>query len=410
MLVLITGGAGFIGGHAAAAFAAGGWDVRTLDVAAGGATGVDAVPGDVRDPATLDRCLDGVDVVCHQAAKVGLGVSLADMPDYTDVNCTGTAALLAAMAGRGVGRLVLASSMVIYGEGGYACPAHGPVRAPARTPADLAAGRFEPRCACGADLHPLTVTEDATPDPRNAYAASKLAQEHLAAVWARETGGTAVALRYHNVYGPGMPRDTPYAGVAAIFRSALLRGEPPRVFEDGAQRRDFVHVRDVAAACVSAARATAAGAPEAATGDAGHAERPASARGREAGLATIGYPEGWGAAPPSGGGADDARPPDGVAPGERRPGPRSAAAGELRAYNVGSGTPRTVGDLAAALAAAHGGPQPVVTGEYRLGDVRHITADSTRIRDELAFHPRVPFADGVAEFAAEPTEPVATTP
>jgi len=326
MRVLITGGAGFIGAQAARAYAEAGWDVRTLDLADA------SVCGDVRDAGAVRRGLDGVDVVCHQAAKVGLGVSLGDMPEYTDVNVTGTATLLAAMAERGVRRLVLASSMVVYGEGRYACPACGPVHAPPRSQTDLADGRFEPRCGCGADLRPELVGEDAAPDPRNAYAVSKLAQEHLAAVWARETGGSAVSLRYHNVYGPGMPRDTPYAGVAAIFNAALLRGEAPRVFEDGGQRRDFVHVRDVARACVLAA----------------------SVHG-------------------------------------------------VRAYNVGSGEPRTVGELADALAVAHGGPEPVVTGEYRLGDVRHITADSARIRDELGFRPEVPFEAGVKEFAGRHT-------
>ncbi|MFD2030084.1 NAD-dependent epimerase/dehydratase family protein [Ancylobacter dichloromethanicus] len=173
--------------------------------------------------------------------------------------------------------------------------------------------------------------EETSFDPRNAYATSKAAQELYAANWARATGGSAAMMRYHNVYGPGMPRDTPYAGVASIFTSALRRGEAPRVFEDGRQRRDFVHVRDVAAATVRAC------------------ER---------------HTEG------------------------------------VRAYNVGSGTPRTVGDMAQALAQALDGPPPVVTGQYRLGDVRHITADSSRLRRELGWTPTVDFADGMAELAA----------
>ena len=157
-------------------------------------------------------------------------------------------------------RLVLAGSMVVYGEGRYDCERHGVVRPGPRAVADLDAGRFEPRCprvrrradarAWSARTRPL--------DPRNVYATTKLAQEHLAAAWARATGGAAVSLRYHNVYGPGMPRDTPYAGVASFFRSALARGEAPRVFEDGGQRRDFVHVRDVAAANVAALEAASA--------------------------------------------------------------------------------------------------------------------------------------------------------
>jgi dTDP-L-rhamnose 4-epimerase len=201
---------------------------------------------------------------------------------------------------------------------------------------DLDAGRFEPVCPrCGRDLDPGLVGEDAPPDPRNVYAATKLAQEHLAAAWARSTAGSAVSLRYHNVYGPRMPRDTPYAGVASFFRSALARGESPRVFEDGRQRRDFVHVRDVAAANVAAL---------------------------------------------------EAEPPRGA----------------LTVYNTGSGEPHTVGAMARALAAAYGGPEPVVTGEYRLGDVRHITADSSRLRAELGWKPQVGFEEGMREFAGSP--------
>jgi dTDP-L-rhamnose 4-epimerase len=237
------------------------------------------------------------------------------------------------MAEAGVPRLVLAGSMVVYGEGRYECPAHGVVRPGPRAEADLAAGRFDPTCPrCGAELAPGLVTEDAPTDPRNVYAATKLAQEHLSAAWARAANGTAVSLRYHNVYGPRMPRNTPYAGVASFFRSALERGEPPRVFEDGRQRRDFVHVRDVAAANVTALEA------------------------------------------------------------EPRP-------GTLTAYNTGSGDPHTVADLAHALAAALGGPEPVITGEYRLGDVRHITADSSRLRAELGWKPEVTFEEGMREFA-----------
>src|SRR5262249_28072195 len=152
------------------------------------------------------------------------------------------------------GRIALASSMVVYGEGRYRCATHGVVRAAPRTRAALERGDFEPHCpVCTAALHAETVDEDALLDPRNVYAATKLHQEHLCAPFAREHDGTTVtALRYHNVYGPRMPRDTPYAGVASIFRSAYERGVAPQVFEDGGQRRDFVHVADVARANVAA--------------------------------------------------------------------------------------------------------------------------------------------------------------
>jgi dTDP-L-rhamnose 4-epimerase len=344
-VLLVTGGAGFIGGAVVAAAIARGTTVRVLDSLradvhapdAVPAPGVDTIVGDVTDPSAVAAALDGVDVVCHQAAKVGLGVDFADAPDYVRTNDLGTAVLLAAMTAAGVDRLVLASSMVVYGEGAYASSS-GPVVVPPRRVEDLEAGRFDPiDPATGQPLEPRLVSEDAPIDPRNVYAATKAQQEALAAVWARETGGRVAALRYHNVYGPGMPRDTPYAGVAALFRSQLERGEAPTVLEDGRQRRDFVHVDDVAAA----------------------------------NLAAIG----WTGTQPR---------------------------GAVRAFNVGSGVVHTIGDLASALAAARGGPDPVVTGGYRLGDVRHITASSERLRTELDVPPAVPFDVGILAFASAP--------
>ncbi len=260
MRVLVTGGAGFIGSHVADQLAAAGHEPVVLDALIPQAHSGGAPPwvgefvhADVRDPDALRAALRGVDAVCHQAAMVGHGVDAADAPAYAAHNDLGTAVLLAAMYQAGVTRLVLAGSMVVYGEGRYTCPEHGVVRPGPRAAADVAAGRFEPPCPrCGRDLGPGLVPEDAPLDPRSTYAATKLAQEHLAGAWARQTGGAVWSLRYHNVYGPRMPRDTPYSGVASVFRSALERGEPPRVMEDGRQRRDFVHVSDVAAANVLA--------------------------------------------------------------------------------------------------------------------------------------------------------------
>lgn len=329
MRVLLTGGAGFIGRHVHDQLLAEGHEVTVLDSFRPDVHAHRPEPrpglivGDVRDP----RTFEGIDTVIHLAAKVGLGVHLDDIDDYVSSNSLGTAVLLKSLGT--VRNLVYASSMVVYGEGRYDCDEHGPVAPGPRRTEDLDAGRFEPPCPlCGAPLRPGLVTEDAVPDPRNAYAASKLNGEHLAATWARETGGRVTALRFHNVYGPGMPRNTPYAGVAAIFRSMLERGETPRVFEDGGQRRDFVHVRDVAAAVTLSAAALP--------------QQPA-----------------------------------------------------FRAYNVGTGTVTTIGEVAAELARAYGGPAPIVTGEYRLGDVRHITASSNRLKDELGWKPAYDLQTGL---------------
>jgi dTDP-L-rhamnose 4-epimerase len=252
--VLLTGSAGFIGTAVGTALEDAGHEVVRVDLMLPQAHGATRPPPgthqvDVRDAASWTHLLHGVDVVCHQAAVVGAGVRVGDLPDYAGHNDLGTAALLSAMHEAGVARVVLASSMVVYGEGRYTCPVHGDQVPPPRRREALEAGDVENHCPiCGGALDWALVDETARLDPRSSYAASKVAQEHYTSAWARQADATAIALRYHNVYGPGMPRDTPYSGVAAMFRSSLERGERPQVFEDGGQVRDFVHVSDVARA------------------------------------------------------------------------------------------------------------------------------------------------------------------
>ncbi len=353
MKVLLTGSAGFIGGAVAEQLAARGDEVVGVDWMLEKAHGPDqrAPAGthhlDVRGAAT-DRggasevwagLLRGVDVVCHQSALVGAGVTVADLPAYAAHNDLGTAALLAAMADTGVTRLVQASSMVVYGEGRYTCPEHGDQPPGTRSVEALEAGDVDNHCpVCGAVLGWATVDEDARLDPRSAYAASKLAQEHYAIAWARQAASAAVSLRYHNVYGPLMPKDTPYSGVAAMFRSSLERGQSPQVYEDGGQMRDFVHVSDVARANLAAIDAVL-----------------------------------------------------------------EAPSGSHRAYNVCSGSPASILDVARAVAAGTGSTlEPEVTGGFRLGDVRHIVASPRRATDELGFTAEIGPERGLGEFATAP--------
>ena len=342
MRVLVTGGAGFIGSHIVEQLVADDHEVVVLDSLHPAAHR--SVPEhldprveyhwkDVKDAAAVDALVRGADAVCHQAAMVGLGIDFSDVTDYVGENDLGTAVLLRSLHETGwTGRIVLASSMVVYGEGLARCSQHGVVRPPPRAIEALEHGQFEPQCLqCGRALEPISVPEDAPVDPRNVYAATKLHQEHLCNAFAREHDGvTVAALRYHNVYGPRMPRNTPYAGVASIFRSAYERGEAPHVYEDGGQLRDFIHVRDIARANVLAL-------------------------GRELG----------------------------------------------GAFNIATGSPRTVLDMAAQLGAAIGtkGPVPKVTGAWRAGDVRHVFADPTRAADLLDFRAQVTFDDGMHEFA-----------
>ncbi len=351
MKILLTGSAGFIGSAIAAALEAEGDEVVRVDLMLPQAHGVATAPTgthqiDVRDAVDgpdgpWAGLLRGVDAVCHQAAVVGAGVTVADLPAYATHNDLGTAALLSAMHDADVHRMVVASSMVVYGEGRYTCPTHGDQVPGPRAVEALESGDFENHCPHGdATLGWSLVDETARLDPRSSYAASKLAQEHYTSSWVRQADASAIALRYHNVYGPGMPRDTPYSGVAAMFRSSLERGEAPQVYEDGGQMRDFVHVADVARANVLALRAVVGG-----------------------------------------------------------------STGHYAAYNVASGHPVSILDVAQRVAqgtAAADDVAPEVTGRYRLGDVRHVVASPQRAHDDLGFRAEVLPEQGLPDFATVP--------
>ena len=269
--VLVTGGAGFIGSHAVDALLAGGESVRVLDnldplAHPDGAplrlnAEAELVRGDLRDRAALGRALSGTDRVLHLGGVVGNGESMVNVRRAVDVNAGGTAALLEAVLARRdrIRRLVVASSMVVYGEGSYACADHGP-RSPAlRSSEQLRRREWEPTCPdCGRPLEPRPTSEDASLRPTSVYGVTKRDQEELALVLGRAYGLETVALRYLNVYGPGQALGNPYTGVAAIFAARLLNGRRPRVFEDGAQIRDLVHVSDVVRATLAALEAPSA--------------------------------------------------------------------------------------------------------------------------------------------------------
>lgn len=341
-LVLITGGAGFIGSHVADELLAAGYRIRALDnlspqVHGEGASrpsyldpDVELIVGDIRDAATVRHVLRGVDAVFHLAAAVGVGQSMYEVAHYTDVNGVGTAVLMEALIDRPVERLIVASSMSLYGEGLYRT-ADGALVADAQRSTDqLRRGDWEPRDAHGAPLVPVPTPEEKAPALASVYALSKFDQERLCLMLGAAYDIPTVALRFFNVFGTRQALSNPYTGVLAIFAARLLNDNPPCVFEDGWQQRDFVGVADVARACRLAL------------------ESP-------------------------------------TAPGA--------------VLNIGSGHHYTIREVAERLAAVLGkeyiGAQ--FTGKYRVGDIRHCFADITRARTVLGYEPRVTLADGLGE-------------
>lgn len=350
-IILVTGGAGFIGSHLVDALVVRGHEVRVLDnldaqvhgparrepaaildhVEAGR---VDFWRGDVRDAGVVARALEGVDAVFHQAAAVGVGQSMYRIVDYVSANALGAAVLLEAIVARKrpLRKLIVASSMSLYGEGRYRCPEHGAVSPALRSGEQLRRGDWEVHCPrCGAATAPVPTNESKPLQPTSVYAVTKRDHEELSLAIGRSYGIPTVALRYFNVYGPRQSLNNPYTGVAAIFSARLLNDSSPLVFEDGRQIRDFVHVSDIV----------------------------------RANLLALEKPE---------------------------------ADGEV--FNVGTGRALDLLDMVAALRSKLGGPEPVITGRFRQGDVRHCYADIAHIRERLGYTAAVRFEDGIDDLAA----------
>jgi dTDP-L-rhamnose 4-epimerase len=259
--ILITGGAGFIGSHLADELVARGYRVRAFDNISSQVHGaesnrpgylnpeVELVVGDIRDPEAVQRALQGIDAVYHLAAMVGVGQSMYRIAQYTAVNNLGTAVLLEAIVEKRVERLIVASSMSLYGEGLYRTPDGRLVAGTERSLEQLQAKDWEVRDEQGRVLTPVPTPETKAPSLASVYALSKYDQERLCLIVGRAYGIPTVALRFFNVYGTRQALSNPYTGVLAIFASRFLNGKPPLINEDGDQRRDFVSVYDVAQAC-----------------------------------------------------------------------------------------------------------------------------------------------------------------
>lgn len=336
-LVLITGGAGFIGRAVTRELLSRGYRIRVLDSLIeqvhGGqvrpddmARHVELMIGDVRDPVCVNRALDRVDAVIHLAAEVGVGQSMYAISRYTSANDLGTAILFEQMLERPVRRVVTASSMSIYGEGLYQS-VDGHLFDDVQRPGHL----LDPVDGEGRALTPLPTPESKRPTLASIYAIGKYVQERMTLTLAQAYGMEGVALRLWNVYGPGQALSNPYTGVLAIFSSRLASGQGPLVFEDGRQQRDFVHVRDVARAFAQA----------------------------------LECPEAVG-----------------------------------KAINIASGKARTIASVGHDIARAMGkNIEPRITGERRAGDIRHCMADIGIAQMALGFAPQEDFAKGLAELA-----------
>ena len=345
-VILITGGAGFIGSHVARKVLMAGGRVKLLDsfnpqihaVGALPADLVDAVElirADVRDRDVLRQALIGVDGVVHLAAETGTGQSMYEIERYFSVNVLGTATLLDLLqndpCGAAVKSIVVASSRATYGEGAYLCETHGIVYPNQREREQMSAGQFEPLCPhCGAKLS-LTATSESAPfRPMSMYGLTKQVQEQAVLMFARTRGINGFALRYQNVYGPGQSLKNPYTGILAVFSNLARQNQPIEIYEDGLESRDFVYIDDVV----------------------------------EATMRSINYPGQY-----------------------------------VGALNVGSGEATSVMTVAQEIKSFFASESTIgVTGAFRMGDIRHNIADVTKLREVLGFVPGVPFKQGLSTF------------
>lgn len=342
--ILITGGAGFIGSHLCDELLEKGYHVRVLDNLSEQVHGkncsrpeyldtdVEVVKGDIRDPEKVKKALEGIDAVYHYAAMVGVGQSMYEVKEYTDVNNLGTAVLMEALMKKPVQKLVVASSMSIYGEGLYKDGAGAIKTGLERKLEQLKQGDWEVRDSSGNVLHPFPTPESKQPSLSSVYALSKYDQERLCLLLGKAYNIPTTALRFFNVYGTRQALSNPYTGVLAIFASRLMNDNPPMIFEDGNQKRDFVHVSDIARASRLAME----------------------------------VPE-----------ADD------------------------EVFNIGSGNAYTITEIAQRMSAVMNKEHidPLITGKYRVGDIRHCFSDIRKAKEILGYQPQVSLEEGLEELA-----------
>lgn len=344
MNVLVTGGAGFIGSHIVDKLVERDHFVRIFDnlepqVHKGIPSYLNKksefIRGDIRDSRQLESAVRDIDVIFHEAAMVGVGQSMYQIEKYVDVNTYGTAKLLDFLVNKehNVKKLIVASSMSIYGEGTHLCDNCGIVYPSLRSEKQLKGEDWIAKCpACGKDVKPVPTKETKPLQPTSIYAISKKDQEEMSLAIGRAYGIPTVALRYFNAFGPRQALSNPYTGVCAIFSARIKNNNPPVIFEDGLQSRDFLSVHDIAEANILAMKSSNA---------------------------------------------------------------------DNEVFNVGSGRPTSILDIALTLAKLYNkNIHPEIVGKYRAGDIRHCFADISKIKDKLGFEPKVSFEDGMRELTA----------